>query len=448
MDKPLFPKKPFRLFGGVNLAHRKNTSQSETVIFPVPKEIILPMSQHIGKPCTPCVSPGDYVFLGQKVAEAASFVSAPIHSSVSGTVKKIAPVRMPDGNKCDAVFIESDGLQKPAPDITPPEVKNREDLLAAISRSGAVGLGGAGFPTRIKLDVTPDSADTLIINAAECEPFITSDHREIIENSWNIMSGVYTLLELMGFKRVIIGVEDNKPDAIAKLEEIAESAANDPKDRVKVLKLKSRYPQGAEKMLIYACTKRVVPEGKLPVDVGCVVLNVTTLSFIAGYLKTGMPLVSKRITVDGTAVTKPCNLLVPIGTPIKDILAFRGAENARKILMGGPMMGTSISDASFPVLKQNNAVLAFAESEASLPAETDCIHCGRCVRSCPMLLSPVAIAKAAERKDYAALEKLKVSLCIECGCCAYVCPAKLFLAQKMRIAKTVLRENKQKGGTV
>ncbi|MDD4124249.1 MAG: electron transport complex subunit RsxC [Eubacteriales bacterium] len=444
MNESRFPVKPFRVHGGAKVGHHKHTSQNETVVFPIPGEIIIPMSQHIGKPCAPCVAVGDHVFAGQKIADVTAFVASPIHSSVSGTVKKIASVKMPNGSKCDAVFIESDGLRELSPDIRLPEIKSREDLLEAIKNSGAVGLGGAGFPTHVKINVTPDKADTLIINAAECEPYITSDHREILENSWNIMSGVYTLLEIMGFKRVIIGVEENKPDAIAQLTDIAESKTYDPDDRVKVLKLKTKYPQGAEKMLIYACTKRIVPAGKLPLDAGCVVMNITTLSFIANYLKTGIPLISKRITVDGTAVSKPCNLLVPIGTPIKDVLEFCGAENPKKILMGGPMMGTAISDTSLPVLKQNNAILAFGEDEASLPEETDCIHCGRCVESCPMKLQPVNIIKAAKRKDFEALEKLQVANCIECGCCTYNCPANRYITQQMRIAKAILRDSKQK----
>ncbi len=444
MDNPLFPKKPYRLFGGVRVAHNKNTSQSQTVTLPVPDEVILPMSQHIGKPCSPCVNVGDKVYVGQKIAEATSFVASPIHSSVSGTVKKIDKIRMPNGEKCDAVFIESDGLQELSPEISPPVIKTKEDLIDAVKNSGAVGLGGAGFPTHVKINVTSDKVDTLIVNAAECEPYITSDHREIIENSWNIMSGVYTFLELFGFKRVIIGVEENKPDAIELLTNIAESSTNDPHDKVKVLKLKTRYPQGAEKMLIYACTKRVVPEGKLPLDVGCVVMNVTTLSFIAHYLKTGIPLISRRITVDGNGVENPRNLLVPIGTPIKKVLEFCNVTDFKKLIMGGPMMGVAVSDLSLPVLKQNNALIAFDEKAGETPEESDCIRCGRCVYRCPMKLHPVNIAKAADQKDFDTLERLKVNSCIECGCCTYVCPAYRYMTQRMRLAKSLLRESKQK----
>ena len=444
MEKAKFPSKPFRNHGGAKVPHFKRTSDKETRFLPIPPQVVIPMQMHIGAPAAPCVAVGDHVYVGQKIGDSTSFVSAPIHASVSGTVKKITQIRMPNGSKCDAVVIDSDGLQEPDPSIAPPVVNDAKDLLAALRESGAVGLGGAGFPTHVKMNIPPEKADTLIVNGAECEPYITSDHREILENSWNIMSAIYALIDIIPFKRVIIGVEENKPDAIKMLNEIAESETNDPDDRVKVLKLKTKYPQGAEKMLIYACTKRIVPTGKLPLDAGCVVMNMTTLSFIANYLKTGMPLVSKRITVDGSAVGNNGNVIVPIGTPVKDVLDFCEAKDYRKVLSGGPMMGTSLSDVSVPVLKQNNAILAFKEDDADIPEETDCINCGRCVSSCPMKLQPVKIVKAAARNDIASLEKLNVMSCIECGCCTFNCPAKRHITQQMRLAKAALRESKQK----
>ena len=280
MEKAKFPTKPFRNHGGASVPHNKRTSDKETRFLPTPPQVVIPMQMHIGAPAAPCVAVGDHVYVGQKIGETTSFVSAPIHASVSGTVKKITQIRMPNGSKCDAVFIDSDGLQESDPSIAPPVVNDAKDLLAAIKESGSVGLGGAGFPTHVKLNFPIEKADTLIINGAECEPYITSDHREILENSWNIMSAIYAIIDIIPFKRVIIGIEENKPDAIKMLNDIAESETNDPDDRVKVLKLNTRYPQGAEKMLIYACTKRIVPTGKLPLDAGCVVMNMTTLSFI------------------------------------------------------------------------------------------------------------------------------------------------------------------------
>ncbi|MEG2118406.1 MAG: electron transport complex subunit RsxC, partial [Clostridia bacterium] len=442
MEKNVFPKKPFRSHGGAKVKHCKSTAHTETYVLQPPNEVILPMSQHIGAPCEPIVSVGEHVYKGQKIAESSAFVSAPIHASISGTIKKITTIKMPNGTPVNAIVIESDGKNEFLPSIAPPSVKTREELVDAIKESGCVGLGGAGFPTFIKLKYDGEKADTLVINAAECEPYITSDHREIIENSWEIMSGLYAFIELFGFKRVIIGVEENKPDAIEILKKIAENTTYDPKNKVKILKLKTRYPQGAEKMLIYACTGRVVPVGKLPLDIGCVVMNITTLSFLAKYLKTGIPLISKRMTVDGSAVGKPQNVIVPLGTPIQTVLEVCDAKNYKKILMGGPMMGTAVGDVSLPVIKQNNAILAFLESEATLPEETDCISCGRCVLSCPMKLEPVRILRAAKNKEYDELERLSVNNCIECGCCTYNCPAKRYITQQMRVAKMVFRESK------
>ena len=426
------------------MPHNKNTRGAESVTIPLPEEIVIPVQQHIGAPCVPCVAAGDRVLVGQVIADTTAFVSAPIHSSVSGTVKKIGKVKMPNGSSCDAVYITPDGAQELSPDIKPPAVTDRQSLVAAVRASGCVGLGGAGFPTHVKLNVDPEKADTLIVNGAECEPYITCDHREILENSWNIMSGLYTLQEILGFRRVIIGVENNKPDAIEMLNSIAESETYDPRDRIKVLKLNTNYPQGAEKVLIHSCTGRTVPAGKLPLDVGCVVLNITTLSFIADYLKTGMPLVRKRITVDGSAVGARGNYFVSIGTPIAKVLEFCKAENPQKILMGGPMMGVAVSDTATPVLKQNNAILAFSGKDAEIPPETACINCGKCISSCPMRLQPVRIQRAAKRRDIAELEKLCVMNCIECGCCTFNCPAKRYITQQMRIAKAILRESKQK----
>ncbi len=444
MDKTEFPSKPFFSRGGAKVPHYKNTAGSESVSIPLPAEIVLPVQQHIGAPCVPCVKAGDRVFAGQVIADTTAFVSAPVHSSVSGVVKKVAKIKMPNGSSCDAIFITPDETQELSPDIKPPEVTDRESLIAAIRASGCVGLGGAGFPTHVKLNVTPDKADTLIVNGAECEPYITCDHREILENSWNIMSGLYTLKEILGFKRVIIGVENKKPDAIKLLESIAESETYDSEDRIKVLKLKTTYPQGAEKVLIHSCTGRTVPAGKLPLDAGCVVINITTVSFIADYLKTGVPLMKKRITVDGSAVGERGNYMCAIGTPISHVMEFCKVHDARKILMGGPMMGVAVSDVSTPVLKQNNAILAFAGNDAEIPPETACINCGRCITSCPMRLQPVRIQRAAARRDVRALEKLCVMNCIECGCCTFNCPAKRYITQQMRIAKAILRESKQK----
>lgn len=413
---------------------------------PPPKFVTISMLQHIGAPCSPVVKAGDRVLVGQVIGDTDAFVSAPIHSSVSGTVKEISSILTPNGASINCVVIESDGLMEQI-ECTSPDVSTHEKFIKAVRDSGLVGLGGAGFPAHIKLKVPPDKEiDTLLINAAECEPYITSDHREILENSWSVMSGIYAIKELLGIHRVIIGVESNKPDAIELLKTIADNKKIDPKDEVTIMTLKAVYPQGAEKMLVQACTGRRVPPGKLPSDVGCVVMNVTSIAFLAQYLKTGIPLVSKRVTVDGSAIKNPQNVIVPVGTPIKDLIEFCGGYSVppKKILYGGPMMGLALSNDNLPILKQTNAIIAFAEKEATLKESGACIRCGKCIDNCPMSLMPVILSKAAEKKDIEKLKKYDLPSCIECGSCSFICPAHRHLLQSLRIGKQLLKEAKPK----
>ncbi len=436
-----FPKRPFFTRGGAPVPHRKNTAETATVTMPAPGQVVIPMQQHVGAPCAPVVKPGDEVTVGQVIGDSEKFVSAPIHASVSGKVSKMTKVQLPAGQWVDALVIESDGEMRICPDIVPPQVRTKEELVAAVRASGLVGLGGAGFPASVKLNIPPDKKiDTIIVNGAECEPYITADYRGAIEDSDAVMSGVYTLLELLQVERVIIAIESNKPEAIRVLTEIADSE-RDKKHQVEVLKLKSRYPQGAEKVLVQACTGRKIPKGKLPADVGCLVINITSIAFLANYLKTGMPLVSKRLTVDGSAVAEPKNVIVPIGTSIRDLIEFCGGykETPGKILMGGPMMGMAVVDDSLPVLKQNNAILAFSEGDASLPQPSACIRCGRCVAACPMSLMPPLLARQVQLKDAEELDRLGIMTCMECGSCAYVCPAGRQIVQTMRLGKAILR---------
>lgn len=440
-----FPKRPYRTKGGVHVPHHKNTAHTESVEMPVPKTVTILMSQHIGAPCTPLVKIGDTVDVGQKIAQAQAFVSAPIHASVSGKVKKIEKITMPDGSKQDAIVIESDGEQRVSPDIRPPKVESLSDLLNAVRESGLVGLGGAGFPASVKLNIPSDkNVDTLIINVAECEPYITADHREVLENSWDIISGIHTVKEFLDIHRVIIGIENNKPDAIKTLCEIAYNDY-DLKNEIRVLPLKATYPQGAEKILIKACTGREVPEGGLPADAGCLVMNTGSIAFIARYLKTGMPLISRRLTVDGSAIKNPQNVIVPIGTPIKDVIEFTGGykEEPKKILMGGPMMGLSLYTDELFIQKQNNAILVFGEKEARLAEPSACIRCGKCVSACPMSLLPLELSNAADRGDLESLKKLHILNCMECGCCSYSCPAKRHLVQNIRLGKQLLMKEKK-----
>lgn len=426
---------------GVHVNHAKHTTECLSERLPVPAKVVISMSQHIGAPCTPTVKVGDLVKVGQVIGDTTSFVGAPIHASVSGKVTAVDDLLMPAGQMVKAVTIQSDGEQAVSETVVPPVVENYDQFKAAVRASGLVGLGGAGFPTAVKLSPKDLSAvDYLIVNAAECEPYITSDYRTMMDSTEDVLEGVGLIRKYLGIKKVIIGVEDNKPDAVKKFEEMTSSDSD-----VTVMSLPARYPQGGEKVLIYNTTGRVVPEGKLPMDVGVIVINVTTVAFIAKYIRTGMPLVEKLITVDGSAVKEPKNVIVPIGTPLSDIFAFCGGfqEEPRKILLGGPMMGIAVPNTEFSLLKNNNAVLAFNEKDAAPPKESNCIRCGRCVAACPLNLMPAAIDTAFQLKNTDKLEQLKVNLCMECGCCSYVCPAKRNLVLTNKLAKKLLRETKK-----
>ena len=411
---------------------------------PPPEKVILPMQQHIGAPCIPTVKKGDHVYVGTVVGDSDAYVSAPVHASVSGTVTEITQVMLTGGQMTQAVVVGSDGKMEKDPAIAPPPpITTKEELAKAARAAGLVGLGGAGFPAHVKLNVPEGKTiDTLLVNVAECEPYVTSDHREALENGRNVLEGVYHVKEILGVQRVIIAVEDNKPDVIQKLSEIADDPKRDPLDQVRVLPLKSRYPQGAEKVLVQACTGRKVPAGKLPADVGCLVMNIGSLSFLASYMRTGMPLTLKRVTLDGSAIAHPQNVIVPVGTPIKDVVAFCGGYKAepKKLIMGGPMMGVAITSDELPILKQNNAILAFDQREAQLRQPTACIRCGRCVAACPMHLMPTKLEQAVERQDVEALQSLDIMTCMECGCCSFSCPAGRRLVQAIRLGKNYVRK--------
>ncbi len=428
--------------GGVLVDHNKITKDLPVVRITSPEKVILPMQQHIGAPCIPTVKVGDTVSIGQVIGDSDKFVSAPIHASISGKVISTGEVKVASGKMLPAVTIENDGEMRLFEGIEPPKIDTKEDVIKAVRASGLVGLGGAGFPTHVKLSFDESkNIDTLIVNAAECEPYITVDYRECIENSWDIIGGVYTLAEDFGFKNVVIAVEDNKPDAIEILKNIADKD-NSHGNIVKLMTLKSKYPQGAEKMMVQSATGRRVPPGKLPADVGCVVMNIASVAFVSRYLKTGKPLVSRSMTVSGSAIKEPKNVRVPIGIEAQKVIDFCGGFNSEpvKIIAGGPMMGTALIDTQVPILKSNNALLAFADEKTTNKHQTACIHCGRCAQTCPMSLLPTEIEKFVLNKDAESLIKAGVNVCMECGSCAYSCPAGKPLVHYMRLGKEIVRE--------
>lgn len=437
------PAKPFKTHGGVHVNHMKNTAESQSEIMPIPSRVTIAMQQHIGAPCEPLVKTGDIVTVGQKIADCSSPVCSPIHASVSGTVKAIGTMLMSNGAEVQTVEIESDGQQTVCPDIKPPIINNRSDLCRAVRESGLVGLGGAGFPVSVKLNYPPDKqVDTLVVNGAECEPYLTADYREMVEGAEDIIDGAEYLLNILELKRVIIGIEGNKPKAISKLSGII--AERGLQDKICVLRLKTSYPHGAEKVLIKACTGRTVPAGKIPADAGCVVLNITSVGFIDRYIHTGMPLVTKRVTIDGSAISEAKNVIAPIGTSITDIAEFCGGftQTPKKALMGGPMMGTALYTLDYPIIKQNNGIIFMGDEEAQAVQMTDCIRCAKCVSACPMNLSPVNLQHFVKARDVDSLNTFGVMNCMECGCCTYSCPAHRPLVQFMRMGKNIVKSGR------
>lgn len=435
----------FKFLGHTRIPHRKNTAEMSAVRMTPPREVLLPTSQHIGAPATPIVKAGDEVKVGQLIAEASGYVSSPIYASVSGRVTKIEDYLRPDGRKVPAIRIESDGLMTVCENIAPPEVSDFDSFINAVRTSGLVGLGGAGFPTSVKLDaVKKGEIKTIIINGAECEPYLTSDTRTMLDESESVFDGI-SLLEkyIPSVEKFIFGIEKNKPLCI---EEIARIFRDNPK--VSILPLPTLYPQGAEKVIVYNTTGLVIPEGKLPADVGVLVINVTSLSMLAKYIKTGMPLVERCVTFDGSAVAEPKNVIVPIGTSIRDLADFAGGfkEDVGKVLYGGPMMGIPVSNLDEPITKTTGGITAMNIKDSEKREATACIHCGRCVSACPLSLNPTAFSKALSLDNnedkIARLEEYRVNLCMECGCCSYVCPASRPLVQNNRLGKAALREYK------
>ena len=432
-------------FGGVHPDPMKDATSGKAIekLAP-PEEVVIPMSLHIGAPCTPIVAAGDAVKLGQKIGEAAGFMSAPIHASVSGTVVAVEPRPHFNGSMVMSVVIKNDMLDTPDESIRPvenPESLTAQQMCDVVKNAGIVGLGGATFPTHVKISSGLGKVDTVIVNAAECEPYITSDHRIMLEYPEQVIGGAKLLAQTFGVDKVYIGIEDNKMDAI---EVLRTEAAKENAAFVEIRQLHTRYPQGAEKQLCQAITGRQVPPGGLPAAIGCAVFNVDTTSAIWRAVYQGMPLIRRIVTVSGSGVVEPKNLECRVGTPVKNLFDDCGGvkEETFKIIMGGPMMGVAQYDMNVPVGKGTNAMLAFAGKEYRGVENPVCIRCGKCVSVCPMHLQPLMLNLfcAADRLDEA--EELNLFDCIECGSCSYICPGRVHLVHTFRTAKQKINNNR------
>ncbi len=433
---------------GIHPPDSKGYTEKEPIKIIMPEEncdIVVPMSQHLGTPCEPIVKKGDHVLLGQKIADSTAFLSSPIHSSVSGTVKEIKSVITPSGAPCNAIIITNDGKFEEDPSLgkdTDFESFSKEKILEKIHNAGIVGLGGAGFPTHIKLNPPADKKiDTIILNAAECEPYLTTDHRVLIEKTERVVMGLQIILKIHPSAHGYIAIETNKPDAIEILTKATENISN-----ITVVPVKTKYPQGSEKQMIYAVTKREVPSGKLPADVGCIVDNVDTVLAIERAIVKDRPLMRRIVTLSGGAVNNPGNYQARLGMSFRELIEAVGGfkEEPAKIIAGGPMMGIAVYSLDVPLIKTSSAILCLTKEEAELPPESNCIRCGKCVEHCPMGLMPLTLNSDVLANDFEAFEKNRGLDCIECGSCSFVCPAKRQLAQSIRVTKRAVMAMKKK----
>ena len=425
-------------FGGVHPNDMKAATNEKAIEkLAAPAEVVIPMSMHIGAPCKPIVAVGDKVKIGQRIGEPGGFVSAPIHASISGTVKAVEPRPFSMGGKMMSVVIENDFQDEVSEEVKPvadPDSLTPEQLVEIVKNAGIVGQGGATFPTHVKLSVPPGKkAEFLIINGVECEPYLTSDHRTMLEKGEELMVGTTILMRALGVKQAQIGIENNKPDAIAFLRELSKHY-----EGVRVTPLKVRYPQGGEKQLIAAVTGRQVPPPPgLPIDVGAVVCNASTTVAVYEAVQKRKPLVERIVTVTGKGMKTPSNYLVRMGTPIASLVEAAGGlpEGDVKVLNGGPMMGRAMVDLSSPVTKGCSGITVLGGAEAQRGAESACIKCAKCVQACPMGLEPYLLSKLSRKQLWERLEGEEVTSCIECGCCQFTCPADLPLLDYIRLGK-------------
>ena len=430
---------------GIHVAEHKNTRKFQIESMPAPSRVMIPMSQHIGVPCVPLVNPGDKVDKGQMIGDIESGLGCPVHSSVSGTVSLIKEITTPNGNRVKCVVIDNDFENRLSPSIVPFNKKlndaSFDEIVNIIRSAGISGMGGAMFPTHAKIMSAVGKVEHLFINCSECEPFLTANHRLLLENPAAAINGIKILLKALGLRQAIIAIEDNKVDAVNKLEDLLNGS-----ELIKVKVLKTKYPQGDETQLVYALTGKQVPAGKLPIEIGCVVFNPETCAAIFNAFLKGMPLIERIVTVDGDCIKKPKNVLVPIGTSYKDLFEFCGGlkKNPTKIINGGPMMGVAQWDIEGVVIKGTTSVLAFSkQATREYEQEPACIRCGRCVDGCPKYLMPIYLALFAKNGNLDMCEKYDVMSCVECGACSYVCPGNVPIVQYIRVAKAKIQEDKR-----
>ncbi|MBY4797271.1 electron transport complex subunit RsxC [Collinsella sp. AGMB00827] len=424
--------------GGVHPPQYKDMRDHACRFIEQPKRVRIPMNMHIGAPCKPVVAPQDHVYVGTLIGDGEGLY-APVHASVSGTVEAVVEEVLPTGVSSYVVEIASDGKHEADPHLEIPTYTTQDEFIDCVRASGIVGLGGAAFPTWFKMQAPKGKRfEAVVINGMECEPYITSDFRQMMEHGDLVIAGAARIARALSIPEVAIGIEDNKPEAIQHLQKIVVEQGLS--ELIEVLSIPTKYPAGGEKVLIHATTGRDVPAGGLPVDVGCLVMNVTTVARVEYFFQTGRPLVYKVMTIAGDCVKNPGNYLVPLGMSVHEIIDGVGGfdREPRKIIMGGPMMGRTIDDIECPVIKANNAILFFHD-QAILPDETPCIRCGRCVLACPLGLMPFALDGAARRSDTAALDEFAVMNCMECGSCVFSCPAHRRIVASIREGKDWLR---------